>query len=196
MKVKLEKKHAIDAPPAAAWSVLRDLNVLAECMPGASITGQTGDNEYTGKVSVKVGPVQSVFGGTIQVTGIDESNYTMKLDAKGKDQSGTSNASMQLTASVQAGEGGGCELVGNSEIKVMGKMANFGGRMIDGVADQLISQFLANFSDRVLAAGEGEAAAEAAQRVAEQPKELNALALLWGMIIGFLRRLFGSKESS
>ncbi len=196
MKVKLEKKHAIDAPPATAWSVLRDLNVLAECMPGASITGQTGDNEYTGKVSVKVGPVQSVFGGTIQVTGIDESNYTMKLDAKGKDQTGTSNASMQLTASVQAGEGGGCELVGNSEIKVMGKMANFGGRMIDGVADQLISQFLANFSDRVLAAGEGETAAEAAQRVAEQPKELNALALLWGMIIGFLRRLFGSKESS
>lgn len=196
MKVKLEKKHAIDAPAAAAWNVLRDINVLAECMPGASITGQTSDKEYTGKVSVKVGPVQSVFGGMIELTELDEAKHTMALSAKGKDQTGASNASMQLTASVLPTEGGGCELVGDSEIKVMGKMANFGARMINGVADQLISQFLTNFSNRVLATGEGEAAAEAAQKVAEQPQELNALALLWGMVTGFFRRLFGPKEVS
>jgi carbon monoxide dehydrogenase subunit G len=195
MKVKLEKRYAIDAPVDAAWDVLRDINVLAECMPGASITGQTGDNKYTGKVSVKVGPVQSVFGGTIELTSIDESSHTLALDAKGKDQAGTSNASMQLTASVLAADSGGCELVGNSEIKVMGKMVNFGARMINGVAEQLIGQFLSNFSDRVLATGEGEAAAEAAQRVAEQPQQLNAIALLWGMITGFFRRLFGAKEA-
>lgn len=196
MQVKLEKIHAIDASPDAAWQILRDINALAECMPGASITEQTGDNSYKGSVSVKVGPVQSVFGGDIDIKAQDEANRTMQLAAKGKDKTGTSTASMELTASVRGADGGGCELVGNSEIKVTGKMANFGARMINGVADQLIDQFLNNFSNRVLAAGEGAAAEEAAAKVAEQPKELNALALLWGMIGGFFRRLLGRGESA
>ena len=196
MQVKIEKIHAIDASPDAAWQILRDINALAECMPGASITEQTGDNSYKGSVSVKVGPVQSVFGGAIDIISVDEATRTMQLGAKGKDKAGTSNASMELTALVRAANGGTCELVGNSEIKVTGKMANFGARMINGVADQLIDQFLNNFSNRVLAAGEGAAAEEAAARVAEQPKELNAIALVWGLIVGFLRRLFGRGESA
>ena len=196
MQVKLEKKFALDAPVDAAWGVLNDIHALAECMPGASITEQTGDNQYTGTVSVKVGPVQSAFAGTIDIIEVDQSAHTLSLSAKGKDKSGTSNAAMQLTASVSAGSGGGCELVGNSEIKVMGKMANFGARMIKSVADQLIDQFLANFSNRVLAAGEGEAAAAAAERVAEQPQALNAFALLWSMIKAFFHRLFGGKGTS
>ena len=174
MQVSLEKRHRVDAPVEAAWAVLKDIEVVAGCMPGAKITEKTGDNQYKGNVSVKVGPVQSAFGGTI-------------------DRSGTSSATMLLTASVSADEDGGSLLVGNSEIKVMGKMASFGARMINGVADQLIAQFLENFSNRVLAAGEGAAAEEAAGKVAEQPQAVNALALLWGMITGFFRRLFGGK---
>lgn len=194
MQVKLEKRYALDASVDDAWKVLRDIRVLAECMPGASITEQTGDNQYKGSVSVKVGPVQTAFGGTIDITDIDESTHATSLSAKGKDKSGTSNASMQLTASVTAAAGGGCELLGNSEIKVMGKMASFGSRMINGVADQLIDQFLTNFSNRVLAAGEGEAAKQAAEQVAKQASELNAFALLWAMITRFFKRLFGRKD--
>ena len=65
--------------------------------------------------------------------------------------------------------------------------------MINGVADQLIAQFLENFSNRVLAAGEGSAAEAAAEQVAEQPQDLNVLALLWTTIAGFFRRLLGGK---
>lgn len=196
MQVKLEKEHSIDAPAEAAWEILKDVRVVAECMPGASITGQTGDKQYKGTVKVKVGPVRSAFGGTIDVINVDESAHELKLSAKGKDTSGASNASMQLTASVVAAEGGGCTLSGTSEIKVMGKMASIGARMINGVADQLINQFLDNFSNRVLAAGEGAAAADAASKMAEQPKALNAVALLWGMISSFFRRLFGRGKAS
>ena len=47
-----------------------------------------------------------------------------------------------------------------------------------------------------VASGGSAAAEEAAQKVAEQPKDLNALALLWAMIAGFFRRLFGRKETT
>ena len=196
MKVNLEKRFTIDAPVDASWSILSDINSLAECMPGAAITEQTGDNQYKGTVSVKVGPVNSMFGGTIDITELDDAGHSMALSAKGKDKTGSSNASMQLTASVTEAEGGGSDLVGTSEIKVMGKMANFGARMINGVADQLIEQFLTNFSNRVLAAGEGAAAEAAAAKVAEQPQSLNAFAPLWAMIANFFRRLFGRKKAA
>lgn len=192
MQVKLEKTHTIDAPAAAAWRIMQDINALAECMPGASITEQSEDGSYKGNVSIKVGPVQSVFRGTIRIVELDEASRTIALSAKGKDKTGTSNATMELTASVVERDGG-CDLIGNSEIKVLGKMANFGARMINGVADQLIAQFLENFSNRVLAAGEGASADEAAEKVAEQPKDLNALALIWSVIAGFFKRLFGGK---
>ena len=190
MQVKLEKTHAVAAPSAVAWQVMQDINALADCMPGASITGQADDGSYKGNVSVKVGPVQSVFKGTIRVIEQDDAERRISLSAKGKDRTGTSNATMELTASV-VDTADGCELIGNSEIKVLGKMANFGARMINGVADQLIAQFLENFSNRVLAAGDGSAAEEAAEKVAEQPEELNALTLLWATITGFFRRLLG-----
>lgn len=193
MQVKLEKKHEIDAPVEAAWSVLKDIEVLAECMPGASITEQTSDNQHKGAVKVKVGPVEAVFGGTIDITSIDEAAHSITLSAKGRDKSGSSSATMALTASVTALATGGCELIGNSDIKVQGKMASFGSRMINQISEQLIQQFLQNFSNRVMAAGEGEAAQEAATKVAEQPKELNALALMWSVIVDFFRRLFGAK---
>jgi carbon monoxide dehydrogenase subunit G len=196
MKVNLEKTHEVDAPPAAAWNVLKDINVLAECMPGASITEETGENAYKGQVSVKVGPVQSVFGGAIDITSIDDAARSIALNAKGRDKTGTSNAAMSLTAEVRETESGGSEIIGNSEITVNGKLANFGARMINGVADQLIDQFLANYTNRVLAEGEGAAAEEAAERVAEQPKELSAFGLLFGMIADFFRKLFGKKDDS
>lgn len=192
MQVKLEKTHAIAAPSATAWQVMQDIHALAECMPGASITEQSDDGSYKGNVSVKVGPVQSVFKGQIRVTERNDTERRISLSAKGKDRTGTSNATMELTASV-TDTADGCELVGNSEIKVLGKMANFGARMINGVADQLIAQFLENFSNRVLAAGEGSAAEAAAEQVAEQPRDLNVLALLWTTIAGFFRRLLGGK---
>ena len=196
MKVNLEKRFTIDAPVDASWTVLRDINTLAECMPGAAITDQTGDNQYKGTVSVKIGPVNSVFGGTIDITELDEAGHSMALSAKGRDKTGTSNAAMELKASVAEAEGGGSELVGISEIKVMGKMANFGARMINGVADQLIGQFLQNFANRVIAAGEGAAAEAAKAKVAEQPESINAFALLWAMIANFFRRLFGRKKAA
>jgi hypothetical protein len=80
-------------------------------------------------------------------------------------------------------------------VTVTGKLASFGGRMMTQVSDQLLKQFGANFANRVVAMGEGAAAQQAAARMAEQPRELNALALLWHVIVGFFRSLFGRGKS-
>lgn len=102
---------------------------------------------------------------------------------------------MDLNASVRVGEDGKVELVGLASITVSGKAANFGGRMMTQVADQILNQFGKNFDNNVIAMGEGGAAEEAAAKVAEQPKELNGLAFAWSLFIGFFKNLFGKKSS-
>ncbi|NNF97316.1 MAG: hypothetical protein HKM94_10350, partial [Halobacteria archaeon] len=64
------------------------------------------------------------------------------------------------------------------------------------VADQILNQFGKNFSNNVMAQGEGEAAETAKEQLAEQPKELNGLALAWSVIVAFFKSLFGKNKTS
>jgi carbon monoxide dehydrogenase subunit G len=195
MLVKLEKTFPIDAPADAAWRLLQDIQSVAACMPGAQITERVDDRHYKGQVSVRMGPASATFKGAIEIQGIDASQRQMRMVGKGSDTSGTSAASMDLTAAIRATANGKTELVGVSEVTVTGKLASFGGRMMTQVSDQLLKQFGANFANRVVAMGEGATAQQAAARMAEQPRELNALALLWHVIVGFFKSLFGGGKS-
>lgn len=199
MQVKLEKQYAIAASADAAWQVLRDVKLLAGCMPGAEINEQLDATHYKGHVKVKVGPAVAAFGGAIEVLEFDEVGKTIRLMGKGADKSG-STASMDLTASIRPGEGAGqCLLLGNSDVIVNGKFAQFGGRMMMSVSDMILGQFADNFSHQAAAlfaqTNPDAAAGNAAQASKGAPHtELNAFSILWGLIKGFFSSLFGAKK--
>jgi len=195
MEVKLEKNFAIAAPAASAWRLLQDIKAVAECMPGAQITEQLDDAHYKGQVKMRLGPASATFNGELEVKSLDPQEMKMEMFGKGSDTSGASAATMNLTARVLDSGNGQCELVGVSNVSVSGKMANFGGRMMNQVSEQILKQFGDNFAARVLAMGEGAAAEQAAAAVAQQPKELNALALIWHALLGFFKSLFGGGKA-
>jgi carbon monoxide dehydrogenase subunit G len=197
VKVKLDKKYPVAASANAAWKLLQDVKSVAACMPGAEITEQIDETHFKGKVKVRVGPVTSAFNGDIEVQGVDADKKELKLLGKGADTKGTSSASMLLTASIHDTAEGQCELMGDAEVTVNGKLASFGGRVLDSISDQILQQFADNFANNVIAMGEGADAEVAAARVADAPKELNGLAMIWHLIAGFFNKLFGreSKQS-
>lgn len=194
MKVNLEKVFPIEGSAQAAWECLQDINSVAECMPGAEITEQIDASHYKGRVKIKIGPATAAFKGTIEIKGINPDTRELKLFAKGADLKGTSSASMELTATIRDVDGSQCELVGNSEVVVNGKMASFGGRMMVQVSDQILKQFADNFANRVIAMGDGAAAQEAATQLSQQAKELNAFAILYKLIAGYFKNLFGRES--
>ena len=95
--MRITHEFTVSVPPAEAWAVLTDLEAIAPCMPGASLTGFDGEN-YQGKVRVKLGPVISDFGGTARFEAKDDATYHAVIDAKGKDSRGSGNASARITA--------------------------------------------------------------------------------------------------
>ena len=149
MKVTIDRTFPMPAAADVTWSTLSDIEQVASCMPGASITERIDATHYKGTVKVKVGPATLNFRGDIEVKERDEAARSLRLVAKGTDQSGTSAASLDLTARIDEAAEGSSSLVGHSESTVSGKAATFGGRMMDAVADQILKQFAANFAARV-----------------------------------------------
>ena len=134
-----------------AWVLLQDIERVAGCMPGARITERIDAQHYKGTVSVKFGPASMSFRGEVEVKSIEAQTRTLHLLGKGTDSTGSSAASMDLTARIEAGDAASCSLVGVSEVSMSGKAATFGGRMMGSVADQVLKQFAANFATLVQA---------------------------------------------
>ena len=199
MEVILDKQYPVAAGLDAAWAVLSNMQELATCMPGASITEQVDASNYKGAVRVKVGPAMAAFAGTIEVLELDAARRTLKMMGKGADKGGSS-ASMELTATLLPAEGGHCTLQGHAEVIVNGKFAQFGGRMMSSVSDMILAQFAEVFSQKAqalqgaaapAAEGAAPAAAPAAPVVA---REFNALGLVWALIRNFFAGLFGRRS--
>lgn len=201
MKVQLDNTFPLSSSPEVAWAFLQNVEAVAGCMPGADLTERVDENHYKGTVAVKLGPAKMSFRGEVEVQDVDPATSSLRLIGKGTDTTGSSGASMNLVARIDAVEGGLCELVGSSEVSMSGKAAAFGGRMMNSVADKILLQFADNFSAQVAAlqeqqdspAGAGSGAPAAAP--APQVGELNALALGWAVFKDWLRGLFRKKEA-
>ncbi len=199
MKVEIAKSYPMPCTADVAWAFLQDIESVAGCMPGAKITERLEANRYKGTVTVKVGPATMSFRGEVEMKDIDAPARTLRLLAKGTDSTGSSGASMNLSARVDAAEPDRSTLVGTSEVSMSGKAAAFGGRMMNTVADQILKQFADNFAARVGAIqAERSASVEAAKEAAAPTPppvtaELNGLALAWAIFRDWLRGLFGKK---
>jgi uncharacterized protein len=194
MKVQIEKVFPMPAPVDVSWQFLQDIAAVAACMPGATITERLDDAHYKGTVTVKVGPATMSFRGDIEVRELDAATRTLRLIGKGSDTTGTSGASLDLTARVEAAEGGASNLVGKSEASVSGKAAAFGGRMMNSVADQVLKQFAANFAAQVELLRAPRTSTSPVAPPPQAQRELNGLALFWAILKDWFRGLFSKQQ--
>ncbi|HEX4585874.1 MAG TPA: SRPBCC family protein [Burkholderiaceae bacterium] len=211
MKVQLEKTFPMPASADVAWALLHDLQAVAQCMPGAAITERIDERHFKGTVTVRIGPASMSFRGEVELKEIDAAARTLRLLGKGTDSTGTSGASMDLTARIEAA-GDLSNLVGTSEVSMSGKAAAFGGRAMTTVADQVLKQFAGNFATRVTSLAGGSpsgasppadgaeapgapAAAAPPPAVSHRSRELNGLALMWAVFRDWLRALFGKSPA-
>lgn len=139
--MKIDNEFTVSAPIERAWAVLTDLEGIAPCMPGAMLTGRDGD-AYNGKVKIKVGPVTSEYAGVASFVEKDDAAHHAVIDAKGKDSRGAGNASALITADLTP-QGDRTLVTVSTDLKITGKIAQFGSGMIQEVSKKLLGQFVA-----------------------------------------------------
>ncbi|MGW5145447.1 SRPBCC family protein [Rhodococcus koreensis] len=137
--MKIANEFTVSAPIEQAWEVLSDLEEVAPLLPGAQMTGREGD-DYLGKVKVKVGPVTSEFKGKATFVERDAQEHRAVIDARGRDSRGSGNASATITAQLHEA-GDGTRVTVDTDMKIVGKLAQFGSGMIQQVSEKLMGQF-------------------------------------------------------
>ena len=144
MAIELDNSFTVPVPPEQAWDVLLDVERIAPCMPGASVTSVEGD-EVTGQVKVKLGPLSLSYKGTAKFTGKDQDNRIISIEASGKETRGAGTASATVQAGLKPGDTDSSTLVSiHTSLNVTGRPAQFGRSLLPEVSGKLIDQFATN----------------------------------------------------
>ena len=157
--MKLENRFTVPVPVDEAWKVLLDVERIAPCMPGATLTKFEGDN-FEGTVKVKVGPINLTYGGKAAFLSKDETTHVAVIDGSGKETRGTGTAKALITCRL-VGKGDTTEIEVDTDLNVTGKPAQFGRGVLADVSAKLVDQFAACLSEEIRA-GTPVAAAPAA----------------------------------
>jgi carbon monoxide dehydrogenase subunit G len=137
--MELEHRFTVAAPVEQAWEVLLDLERIAPCMPGATLTSYEGE-EFAGNVRVKLGPVTMTFAGSGRFVERDPASRRMVIEASGKDRRGGGTARATVRSQLRA-DGDATMVEVQTDLVVTGRVAQFGRGMIGDVSNRLLGQF-------------------------------------------------------
>ena len=149
MAVKIEKTFQVSEPIDKVWAFLSDPRKVATCIPGAQITEQVDEKTYKGAISVKVGPSVTDYKGEVQIVRLDNATHEIELVGKGQDVRGKGSASMKMTGKLRALDANSTEMVSESELNVVGILAQMGARGINDVGNSLCEQVSSNFREKL-----------------------------------------------
>lgn len=158
--MELKSEFRVGIPVEQAWSTLTDVEFIAPCMPGAQLTEVDGD-EFKGGVKIKVGPITAQYKGSAKFVELDEANRRIVLEASGRDSRGAGNAAAEVTAEMTP-DGDGTVVSIATDLKVTGKVAQFGRGVMADVTEKLIGQFVDSLEQKLSELGDQDDAGAAA----------------------------------
>jgi carbon monoxide dehydrogenase subunit G len=144
---------------------VRDPNVLASCIPGAQSMEQVSENEYEGRMNVRVGPVAGVFSGRLLVSNeVRPESFTLTVEGRGAPGFVKGSGNVLLS---QVGDDTTL-MKYDGELQVGGKLAGVGQRLLDSVGKSIIRQGLESMDQQLQArlAPEPAPASEAGEEAA------------------------------
>ncbi len=151
-------EYRIAAPREAVWAALNDPEVLKACIPGCEELTKLSDTEIDARVAAALGPVRATFATRIQLSDMNPpESYTISGEGKAAAGFGKGSAQVSLTE-----DGAVTVLRYSADLRLGGKLAQVGSRLLEGATRQLADQFFDAFAQRLDAgaAKQAEVAAE------------------------------------
>ena len=169
--MKITQEFQVASSAEAVFRFFQDVPSVVQCMPGAELTEDRGDGTYTGKISVRLGPMTAGFEGQATVTS-DAANHTGHISGKGVDRRGGSRGQVAVDYAVSSTDDGSAVSV-DADIKISGAAAQFGRT---GLLNQISQRLIQDFVGCLEAKLEAEDQASAAEIEAEDVKGISLVA--------------------
>ena len=148
--MQIRNRFEVPMPPADAWLFLMDIAATVPCFPGAELVEKIDEDNYKGRVTVKLGPLTMVFNGKLRIEARDDGARSAVVKASWTEAKGRGNANTVTRFAMNEHEGGtAVEL--DSDIQLAGQVAQYGrgAGMISDISSQLVSKFSENLRARV-----------------------------------------------
>src|SRR5215207_9107120 len=136
--MRLENAFTVPAPVGRVWTALLDVERVAPCLPGAALDAGDG-TDFSGSMTVKLGPVTSRYRGTVRIEHADEAARHAVLQAQARDaRAGTASATISTWLEPL---GDGTRVRVATDIRLGGPAAQFGRGVMQDVSGELMRQF-------------------------------------------------------
>ena len=139
--MELTHRFSVPASKEVTWAAFNDIESVAGCFPGATVTGVEGD-DFTGTCKVKLGPIALTYAGSGTFIEKDEGAGRFVMEAKGKDKRGNGTAGATVTATITEAGPDRADVEVLTDLSITGKPAQFGRGVIQDVSDKLLGQFM------------------------------------------------------
>jgi len=163
--MNLEQRFAVAQPADAVWAAFHDPQLLADCLPGASLDGPPReDGSLPLRFKVKLGPIAAAFAGTGRLD-LDEAGHAGAFAGQATDGKSNSRVKGEARFRLEAQDAGTAVAVA-VDFAITGSLAQFSREgIVRALAEQLTRQFAENLQQRLAqpaAAGLDVPAADAA----------------------------------
>jgi len=144
--MELAQRLEIPLARQAVWDALNDPVILQQCLPGCQRFELTGEDCFEITVQAKVGPVKAVFRGEVRLIDMDPPQ-AYKITGQGQGGvAGFAKGAAQVTLQSAGTPSEPVTLMTYSvNATVGGKLAQVGGRLINGAARKIAQEFFRNF---------------------------------------------------
>lgn len=146
--MEITGSYLLPCSPETAWQALNDTEVLKSCLKGCEALERTAENEFTGKVAAKIGPVSARFAGTMRQTELDPPR-SCRMQFEG--QGGVAGFAKGGALVTLAAQDSGTALTYVADTQIGGKLAQMGARLVEGTAKSMADDFFSKFALAVAA---------------------------------------------
>jgi len=144
----LQNEFTVAAPIETVWRALLDMEGVASCLPGATITATAEENVYDGSIRLKIGPMRVEYRGTATLAEVDEQGHTAVISLSAREAKGQGSA-MATIRNRLAEVDAGTRVTAETDLHITGPQAQFGRGVIEDVGKRVLNEFSACLEEKI-----------------------------------------------
>ena len=158
----IENEFTVGADLDTVWRALLDMEGVASCLPGATITGTEEENVYDGSMRLKIGPMRVEYRGTATLSEVDEANHTAVISLSAREAKGQGSAMATIRNQLEPVDGG-TKVSAQTDLQITGPQAQFGRGVIEDVGKRVLGEFSQRLEQKIAGGGSGSPSEASAQ---------------------------------
>ena len=151
----IENEFSVGADIDTVWRELLDMEGVASCLPGATITGTDQENVYDGSMRLKLGPMRVEYRGTATLSEVDEEHHTAVISLSAREAKGQGSAMATIRNRLEPVDGG-TKVSAETDLHITGPQAQFGRGVIEDVGKRVLGEFSQRLEQRIAGQPPGE----------------------------------------